>query len=208
MQRPSSLRGRSRKQSSAPIIAGVVVVALLVVIGVALFALNGGSSNVVALLSEVRIDGTTEESCKASIDKVKAALRGNTRLQFEAALRLVAAHGLSIEDARTPGGMDRARRDNLHGKTAAEVLESGRRIAKQRVAQMRQDLEDDREEIKKSESALAALEAGPQPSTDDAAAFVIKTHYLQQAIDRGKATLLSSEEAIAKAVIDAELLDN
>ncbi len=78
-----------------------------------------------------KIDGTTEESLKASIKEINKSLDNEKRKKFEESMMLIMVHGLDFEKLIEDGGAKETFPDlktKLDGKTADEIIAEGDKI--------------------------------------------------------------------------------
>lgn len=113
-----------------------------------------------------RIDGTSNESMKESVQNIRESLPEPKRNEFDEAMQVLALDRLSLEDLITEGFAgadmieDRIRR-SLDGKTAEEVIEEAERIRSEREEKEKQQVLEEIRELEQkrtdAESARAQL---------------------------------------------------
>lgn len=77
-----------------------------------------------------KIDGSSEETLKASVEEIKKSLDDEEKQKFEEAIKLVMFHGLDF-GSLMKGNADETISDmqsKLHGKTADEIIAEGEKI--------------------------------------------------------------------------------
>jgi hypothetical protein len=78
------------------------------------------------------VDASTDESMKASIERVRASVKQERRDEFENAIKVIAfadVDGLgSLAALSATGGLERALKDRINGKSADEIMSEARRI--------------------------------------------------------------------------------
>ena len=81
-----------------------------------------------------KIDGSSDEALKESVETLKASLSEDKKEKFEKAVMALALDGSSLfEIARDPDGVKRRLRDRLNGKSAEEIIEAAQRIHLERA---------------------------------------------------------------------------
>mgnify|MGYP006271441867 CR=1 FL=1 len=98
---------------------------------------------------EEKIDGTSEESMKGSIKKIKSSLLDDEKEKFEESLKLITFQGLDFGDLIKEGSAEKtanALRDKLDGMTADEVIAKGEKIKaeieKKKKEQAKQEIKE------------------------------------------------------------------
>lgn len=109
-----------------------------------------------------KIDTTTEETTKASVQRVKDALPEAERKRFEDALTVVAFAGAgSLADmVRDPEGVKTRGLASLNGRTATEVLAEADRILEGRRLKEREQAAKEIADLEAKKATSAAAEAG------------------------------------------------
>ena len=107
--------------------------------------------------SKKKIDSSSDERLKKSIEAVKASLNEEKKKEFEEAIQAIAFSDIGniFEAAANPDSIKRKIKDKLDGKTADEVIDEGNRIITERKEKEREQSID---EIKEIQSKLAELE--------------------------------------------------
>lgn len=105
---------------------------------------------------EKKVDSSTDDKFKESIETVKNSLTTDKKKEFEKAVQVMAfsAMGNLFEAATNPDGMQRKIKDKLNGKTADEIITEGNRIIAERKIKER---EQTISEIKETEKMIAEL---------------------------------------------------
>lgn len=107
--------------------------------------------------TQPRIDTSSDERMKESIEKVRNSLGDDERKKFDEALQAIASSQITIEGLFQQGltgvGSFQAKtKEALNGKTATEVIEAGREIYKQKISELeakKSAAEKDRLELQK-----------------------------------------------------------
>lgn len=104
-----------------------------------------------------KVDSSTDEKFKSSMESVKSSLTEDRRKEFEEAVQVVAFSeiGSLFEAAANPDGMQRKIKDKLNGKTADEIIAEGNQILAERRKKEREQAINEIEEIK---AKIAELE--------------------------------------------------
>lgn len=114
--------------------------------------------------SEKRIDSTSDESMKSSIETIKESLTEEKKVEFEDAIKAisVAEIGNIFEAAANKEGIQRKIKDKLNGKTADEIITEGNRIIAERKKkeqeQLVSELEEKNNELKELENKMSEAE--------------------------------------------------
>lgn len=79
-----------------------------------------------------KIDGSSEESLKSSIEEIKSSLSDDKKDKFEESMELIVLHGLDFSEIREEDWSIKESASNimaqLDGKTADDIIEEGERI--------------------------------------------------------------------------------
>lgn len=114
-----------------------------------------------AACGDPTFDGTSEESRKASIERMKQALPDGKRGRFERAITIVAMDGLSIADLADSSGSVDAALGTLEGKTAEEIMREADSIVAAREAREReqalQEIAELEQKVRDAETAREEL---------------------------------------------------
>lgn len=104
-----------------------------------------------------KVDSSTDEKFKSSIESVKSSLTDEKKKEFEEAVQVMAFSeiGNIFEAAANPDGMQRKIKDKLHGKTADEIISEGNRIIAERKKKEREQAIS---EIAETKTKIAELE--------------------------------------------------
>lgn len=110
-----------------------------------------------------KIDGTSEEAMKESIEKVKASLDEKDKQEFEEALQLIMLNGIDFSNVLSENGVDETVggiRIKLNGMTASDVINEGERIKVEIELKKKQQAKEEIEElyIEKEKAEQAKLE--------------------------------------------------
>ncbi len=94
---------------------------------------------IIAGCKDKKIDSSSNENLKKSIETVKKPLSSEKRQEFEEAMEAIAMSeiGNIFKDAAYPEGMMRRFKDKLNGKTANEIIAEGNRIIAEREEEKR-----------------------------------------------------------------------
>jgi len=111
----------------------------------------------VAGCGDKKVDSSTDETLKSSIEAVKSSLSEEKKKEFEDAIQALAFSeiGNIFEAAANPDGMQRKIKDKLNGKTADEIISEGNRIIAERKKKEREQAIS---EIAETKSKIAELE--------------------------------------------------
>ncbi len=116
--------------------------------------------------SEPKIDASTDESLKASVEKVKKSLPESEKKEFDEAMQMIAFSQIDIKKLiaqGTPGtgNLEEKVRHSLDGKTGEQVIAEAERIREERKERERQQAIEEIHELElkraKSESAREEL---------------------------------------------------
>jgi len=108
---------------------------------------------IVAVLTgcgEKKVDSSSDESFKKSIENVKGSLSDDKKKEFEEAVQAImfSEMGNIFQAAVNPEGMQRNIIDKLDGKTADEIISEGNRILVERKKKEREQTINEIEETK------------------------------------------------------------
>lgn len=116
--------------------------------------------------SEPKIDSSTEESMKASIEKVRNSISEDKKDKFEESLKVLAFSSIDLKSLFTQGasGIDTTKnkmQEVLDGKTGLEVIDAAERIKRERkekeTLQALSEIQELEEKQQKSQSAKSEL---------------------------------------------------
>ena len=81
-----------------------------------------------------KVDSSTDEKLKSTMESVKSSLTEDRRKEFEEAVQVMTFSeiGNIFEAAANPDGMQRKIKDKLNGKTADEIIAEGSQILAER----------------------------------------------------------------------------
>lgn len=121
-------------------------------------------ATLLAACSDPKIDASTEESMKASVEKVRDSLPAEKRDEFDSSLTLLALSQISFDDMLSGGGSaasaEAQMRQALDGKTAEEVIAQANRVEAERRGRERdQALQEIAELLSKQQQAEVARTA-------------------------------------------------
>lgn len=97
-----------------------------------------------------KVDSSTDEKFKSSIESVKNSLTEDKRKEFEDAVQVIAFSeiGNLFEAAADPDGVQRKIKNKLNGKTADEIIAESNQILAERKKNEREQAINEIEEIK------------------------------------------------------------
>jgi hypothetical protein len=105
------------------------------------------------------VDGTSEESLKKSLEKVRAGLPENDREKLDQAIQDIAFEDLGLDDLLVAGktgdalGLAEKIRQTLDGKTGAEILAQAQEIRAERERKEREQALQEIQELRSKASA-------------------------------------------------------
>jgi len=107
--------------------------------------------------SKKKVDSSSDENLKRSIEAVKGSLSNEKKKEFEEAVQAIAFSEIGdiFAIAANPDGMQRKIKDKLDGKTADEIIAEGKRIIAERKEKEREQTVS---EIAETKSKIAELE--------------------------------------------------
>lgn len=107
-----------------------------------------------------RIDGSSEEAYKASIEKVRGALDDKEKEEFDSALKQVAFSKLDLKaifsGSATPDSIGKDVLTSLNGKTANDVIADAKKIQEEREAKEREQALGEIKELEQKRAASAS----------------------------------------------------
>lgn len=205
----------------------MIVFALLGASVFAIIVVGGGSNGVsgssssgnklIALVTgrgEKKIDSSSDEKFKESIEAVKNSLSTERKKQFEEAVQVVAFSeiGNIFEAAANPDGMQRQIKDKLSGKTADEIIADGNRIISERKIKEREQAVSEIEETQKKIVALKQEQVDTEKAKESLKQFnVVRSRfYFQESFYRDEAVIEltiknETEYAISRACFQGVL---
>lgn len=106
-----------------------------------------------------KIDGTSEDTMKASIEVIKESLNEDEKKEFEKALQLIMFEGMNIGTLMQMGGAEGFESDfrsKINGKTASEIISKGKLIEEEIEREKRAQAESEINELyqKKAKAEL------------------------------------------------------
>ena len=117
---------------------------------------------VLAGCSKPTIDASTDESMKASVEKVRNSLSEEEKIKFDEAMRIVAFSNIDVKDLFADGvlasnSLEGKMKQSLQGKTANDIIAQAESIKQERAAKEKeQALSEIKELIKKQVEAEQA----------------------------------------------------
>lgn len=101
-----------------------------------------------------RLDGSSEEALKQSVDSLKANLSDDKKKEFEKAVMTVAFEGTNIlQMAADAEGAKRRVRDRLNGRSAEEIIEASKKIQLERGEAQSEQIASEIRELEAKEAA-------------------------------------------------------
>lgn len=127
------------------------------------FAASGllalGLATFIGCAGEPRIDTSSDETMKESISAAKESLSPDERKEFEKVLKMLAFSNVDnlFQLAADPDSLTRNMKDQLHGKTAREVMAEAKKVEAERAAKQREQIVSEIAELeeKKEKAELA-----------------------------------------------------
>lgn len=114
------------------------------------------------LMSEPKVDATTDESMKSSITKVREAMHESNRAKFDEAIQLIAFSQISLKSLFAAGvtsadDMKGKMKDTVHGKTGNQIIAEANQIKIEREQKQKEQAIQEIKELeeKKAESSNA-----------------------------------------------------
>ena len=139
-----------------------------------------------------KVDTSTDEKFKTSIEAMKRSLSDEKKKEFEEAIQAMAFSeiGNIFEAAANPDGMQRKIKDKLHGKTADEIISEGNRIIAERKEKKREQTISKITEIKTKIAELEQRQANAEKAKEDLKKFNVirsrlyfqKSSFIEEAI--------------------------
>lgn len=132
----------------------------------------------VALLgcADPKVDATTDESMKASIEKVRQSLPEEQRAEFDEALQLLAFSQVDLPTLMAQGAAGASSvtgkmKDAIGGKTGPQIIAEAQRIEAERKERQRvqalaeiQELEEKKAKVAEARASLAKFEVSTRSS--------------------------------------------
>lgn len=106
-----------------------------------------------------KVDSSSDESFRTSVESVKRELSDDQRKKFEEAVQAMAFSeiGNIFQAAADPEGVQRRINDKLNGKTASQIIAEGEAVIEQRRASVRDKTKNEEEIAAKNESLLNCI---------------------------------------------------
>ena len=140
-----------------------------------------------------KIDSSTDEKFKSSIEIVKNSLPDAQKQEFEEAVKVLAFSevGNLFEAAANPEGVQRKIKDKLHGKTAEEIISEGNLIIAERKKKEREQAAIEIEETKAKIAELESKKTEAEKAKENLQLFkVIRSRlYFQKSLYREEAVI-------------------
>lgn len=137
----------------------------------------------VAGCGDKKVDSTTDESLKSSLEAVKSSLSDEKKKEFEDAIQALAFSeiGNIFEVAANPDGMQRKIKDKLDGKTANEIIAEGNLIIAERKKKEREQALNEIEETKVKIAELEQKRSAAEKAKEDLKKFnVVRSRFYFQ----------------------------
>jgi len=139
-----------------------------------------------------KVDSSSDEKFKKSIEAVKNSLSVEKKKRFEEAVQVMAFSeiGNIFEAAANPDGVQRKIKDKLNGKTADEIIAEGNRIITERKIKEQEQAISEIEETQKKIVELKQKQAGAEKTKESLKQFNIvrsrfyfqKNSYTEEAV--------------------------
>ena len=131
-----------------------------------------------------KVDSSTDEKLKSTMESVKSSLTEDRRKEFEEAVQVMTFSeiGNIFEAAANPDGMQRKIKDKLNGKTADEIIAEGSQILAERREKEREQAINEIEEIKAEIAELENKRSETEKAKQDLKKFdvVLSRFYFQK----------------------------
>lgn len=137
----------------------------------------------VAGCGDKKVDSSTDETLKSSIEAVKSSLNEEKKKEFEDAIQALAFSeiGNIFEAAANPDGMQRKIKDKLNGKTADEIIAEGNRIIAERKKKEKEQALNEIEEINTKIAELEQKRSAAENAKEDLKKFnVVRSRFYFQ----------------------------
>lgn len=140
-----------------------------------------------------KVDSSTDEKFKSSIEIVKNSLPDAKRQEFEEAVKVLAFSevGNLFEAAANPEGVQRKIKDKLHGKTAEEIISEGNLIIAERKKKEREQAAIEIEETKAKIAELESKKSEAEKAKENLQLFkIVRSRlYFQKSLYREEAVI-------------------
>lgn len=140
-----------------------------------------------------KVDSSTDEKFKSSIEIVKNSLPDAKKQEFEEAVKVLAFSevGNLFEAAANPEGVQRKIKDKLHGKTAEEIITEGNLIIAERKKKEREQAAIEIEETKAKIAELENKKSEAEKAKENLQLFkVVRSRlYFQKSLYRDEAVI-------------------
>jgi len=142
--------------------------------------------------ADPKIDTSTEDIQKKSIEKVRSTLSEQKRTEFDDALKIILFSGMNLFNAKETEYNMKNAIQSLHGKTGNEVIAEGNRIKEERatkekervakqLAEDREKAAQDREQVLKEIKELETKKAIAETSKAELSKFkIISARYYKK----------------------------
>jgi len=137
----------------------------------------------VAGCGDKKVDSSTDETLKSSIEAVKSSLNEEKKKEFEDAIQALAFSeiGNIFEAAANPDGMQRKIKDKLNGKTADEIIAEGNRIIAERKKKEKEQALNEIEEINTKIAEFEQKRSAAENAKEDLKKFnVVRSRFYFQ----------------------------
>jgi len=137
----------------------------------------------VAGCGDKKVDSSTDESLKSSLEAVKSSLSDEKKKEFEDAIQALVFSEISniFEAAANPDGMQQKIKDKLDGKTANEIIIEGNRIITERKKKEREQALNEIEETKTKIAELEQKRLAAENAKEDLKKFnVVRSRFYFQ----------------------------
>lgn len=146
----------------------------------------------VTACGDKKVDGSTDDKLKTSLEAIKGSLADEKKKEFEEAVQVLAFSeiGNIFEAAVNTDGMQRKIKDKLHGKTANEIIAEGNRVIAERKKREREQAIGEIEETKAKIAELEQKRSDTKKSKEDLRKFKIvrsrfyfhKSSFMEEAV--------------------------
>lgn len=105
--------------------------------------------------SNPRVDTSSDEKMKASIEKVRASLPEEEKVQFDEALQILAFKDFNFGDIMNPAGpanIEAKMKESINGKTGAEIIDAAEQVKKERAEREKQQALSEIKELKEKQA--------------------------------------------------------
>jgi Sec-independent protein translocase protein TatA len=102
-----------------------------------------------------KIDGTSEDTMKSSIEEIKKSLNDDKKKEFEESLQLIMFHGLDFGKMFEDDGAEITIKDfksKIDGMTASDIIAEGKRIKEEVERKKKEQAKSEIEELYKNKA--------------------------------------------------------